>query len=321
MTFMVRGHVSRGQRVHLWVAAAAVLALGLAAPAMLRVARSSSPAPVWPDACLDCHEAEAHALSGTAHDPAAVASCLGCHAGPATDRHLEDPDASPAVNPGTLRADSLTAVCAACHAHPHALNLYERDPHAEADLSCLACHRVHGNEHTGLLRDPEPDLCLECHSSVRGDFALVSRHPVDEGVVACSDCHLSAAQSAKQRVATGPGGTCVSCHAVFAGPFPFEHQAAVDYSTEEGGCLNCHAAHGSTQPRLLRQPYEAPHYDLCTQCHVVPGHVNNANHGTLFAGVACNECHVDVHGSYESRHLLSPALQAQGCFALGCHQF
>ena len=56
------------------------------------------------------------------------------------------------------------------------------------------------------------------------------------------------------------------------------------------------------------------------QCHSIPKHMNNVNHGTQWAGVPCNECHVDVHGSYESRHLLDPALGSQGCFAVGCHQ-
>ena len=32
------------------------------------------------------------------------------------------------------------------------------------------------------------------------------------------------------------------------GPFPYEHQATLDYSTEEGGCMNCHSPHGSAQP-------------------------------------------------------------------------
>jgi predicted CXXCH cytochrome family protein len=150
---------------------------------------------------------------------------------------------------------------------------------------------------------------------------MPSHHPVTEGVVECSDCHLSTAQSAKQRVATGPGGTCTTCHAMFEGPFPYEHQAAVDYSTEEGGCLNCHAAHGSTQPRLLKQSYESPDFGLCSQCHVVPKHQFNVNHGSAFAGLPCSDCHVDVHGSYDNAKLLDPALSVQGCTVAGCHQF
>jgi hypothetical protein len=28
---------------------------------------------------------------------------------------------------------------------------------------------------------------------------------------------------------------------------------------------------------------------------------------------------VDIHGSYSNRLYLTPALEAQGCFAVGCH--
>ena len=70
--------------------------------------------------------------------------------------------------------------------------------------------------------------------------------------------------------------------------------------------------------RLLRQPLESG--GLCMNCHVVPKHQFNSNHGSMWAGLPCLQCHVDVHGSYESRHLLDPGLAAQGCFAAGCHQ-
>jgi hypothetical protein len=41
-------------------------------------------------------------------------------------------------------------------------------------------------------------------------------------------------------------------------------------------------------------------------------------HGTRWAGMACNDCHVDVHGSFTSRLFLSESLR--GCFNSGCHQ-
>lgn len=272
-------------------------------------------------ACLECHESEASAMSGTAHDVASrrVVDCLSCHSD-VNPGHLEEPEDFPVPDLETMRSDSLTNRCATCHAHPHSLNMIERDPHEVAGLSCAACHRVHDDRHLGLLQNEQTTMCFSCHPSHKGEFAMPSHHPVMEGVVACSDCHIAVAQSSKQRTGSGAGTACTTCHAVFEGPFPFEHQAAVEYSTEEGGCLNCHAAHGSAHPRLLKQPYEAPNFAVCSQCHVVPGHQFNANHGSMWAGVPCNECHVDVHGSYESRHLLDPGLAVQGCFAMGCHQ-
>jgi hypothetical protein len=51
----------------------------------------------------------------------------------------------------------------------------------------------------------------------------------------------------------------------------------------------------------------------------VPLHNYNSQHGDAWAGVACAECHTDIHGSYTSRIFATPALEAQGCFAAGCH--
>jgi len=311
-------HGTTGRRV---VFVCLIIGAWIGSAAAFFAAPSSERGDLTDAACLECHQSDAAALVGTAHDTAAarVVSCRGCHAG-IDPAHLEDPEENPAPDLETMAADSLTRACATCHAHPHTLNLYERDPHEAAGLSCNACHRVHDNRHLGLLIDDETNLCFSCHPATKGDFAMPSHHPVLEGVVACRECHIEVAQSAKQRVATGTGNTCTVCHARFQGPYPFEHAAAVEYSTEEGGCNTCHAAHGSAQPRLLKQPYDGPDFALCAQCHVVPGHQFNANHGAMWAGVPCSDCHVDVHGSYESKHLLDPSLATQGCFLAGCHQ-
>jgi len=274
-------------------------------------------------ACIECHDTDAAALVGTAHDVVAhgVVSCMSCHAG-TPPAHLDEPEENTAFNPEQSSADSLISRCTDCHADAHALNLFERDPHRDAGLACASCHRVHdATPHAGLLVDEEPQLCFSCHATQKADFAMPTHHPVIEGVVRCSDCHQSVAQSAKQHVPSGPSETCTLCHAMFEGPFPFEHAAAVDYSTEEGGCLNCHAPHGAPNPRLLKQSYQSPDFALCSQCHVVPKHQFNSQHGSQWAGVPCNDCHVDVHGSYDNQNLLDPGLVAQGCFVAGCHAY
>jgi predicted CXXCH cytochrome family protein len=103
-------------------------------------------------------------------------------------------------------------------------------------------------------------------------------------------------------------------------PFPYAHQATVDYSVEEGSCLNCHEAHGANLPVLLKQPYGGSEYQLCTQCHSVPPKHNYNNfHGSQWQGLPCSNCHVDIHGSYTSRWFLGPEADAQGCTRLGCH--
>ena len=145
--------------------------------------------------------------------------------------------------------------------------------------------------------------------------------PVADNVVRCSECHVTIFQDRKQGVYSGPSKTCFQCHRRMIGPYPFQHQATVDYSTEEGGCMNCHAPHGSANPRILRQPYDLTNQALCNACHSVPLHQNNNFHGTQWAGVPCSDCHVDIHGSYDNRNLLDPSLQVPGCFDNGCHAY
>jgi DmsE family decaheme c-type cytochrome len=202
----------------------------------------------------------------------------------------------------------------------HQQNMLEKNIHVDNDVNCSGCHKVHESTRPGLLKAAEFDLCLDCHSEVEGQFAMPFRHPVNDEIVACSECHLTLDAMTRELSLNGVNSACMDCHNEFQGPFPFEHQATVDYSTEEGGCLNCHDPHGSSQPRMLTQPYEPPHFQLCTQCHSVPpGHNLNTQHGTMWAGVSCNECHTDIHGSYTSRNFLSESLRGQGCFNAGCH--
>ena len=272
--------------------------------------------------CLDCHDNGMQSLMGSAHDLGvgkAGVTCLSCHIDADGD-HLDDDEILP-FNPASQSVTETSKVCMSCHVGFHATNSLERDPHGADAVNCTGCHKLHDNNKVGLLADDEPELCFGCHAGVEGEFYLPSRHPVTDHVVRCSDCHLEIFQDRKQGVYSGPSATCFQCHARFRGPFPFQHQAAVDYSTEEGGCLNCHAPHGSTQPRLLKQPYDVTNQALCASCHFVPRHENNSFHGTQWAGVPCSDCHVDIHGSYFNRNLLDPGLQSQGCFNAGCHGY
>ena len=91
-------------------------------------------------------------------------------------------------------------------------------------------------------------------------------------------------------------------------------------STTPSPRSTCHAAHGSDQPRMMRQPYEPPHFQLCSQCHSVPPKHNlNSFHGDRWAGLPCSNCHVDIHGSYTSRWFLGKELEAEGCTRPSCH--
>ena len=277
--------------------------------------------------CLDCHAGQDSTLAATAHWSSkdshegadARVACTDCHAG--DRRHWEEsPTQFPMPNPSKLDARAEALVCASCHQNAHQQNMAERNVHTAANVGCSGCHSVHRSTHPALLKRAENGLCLDCHHDVEAQFARPYRHPVKDGVIKCSECHTSLAETGRQLSQNGTD-FCTKCHAEFQGPFPFEHQATLDHSTEEGGCLSCHEPHGSFQPRMLKQPYEAPHYQLCSQCHSVPRHNSNVMHGTQWAGKACNDCHTDIHGSYSGRLLLRESLQSEGCFNSGCHKF
>ena len=298
--------------------------------AVFGISRGASSAQDNPRAstvCLDCHSGQDTTLAGTAHWPStaphdgaeAWAACTDCHRG--DHRHWEeDPTSYPMTNPSKVTAKAEAQICATCHQNSHQQNMLERNVHAASDVSCSGCHRVHGSRQASLLKQAESGLCLGCHSDVAGQFARSYRHPVNDGIVKCSECHMTLDRTSRPLSNNGTN-VCGTCHADLAGPFPYEHPATLDYSTEEGGCLTCHDPHGSSLPRMFSQPYEPPHFQLCSQCHVVPGHNFNPMHGTAWAGKPCNDCHTDIHGSYVSQLFLSESLKAQGCFNVGCHQF
>lgn len=277
--------------------------------------------------CLDCHSGRDSTLAATMHalpkdaasGPGARVACTDCHSG--DRRHWEeDPKTYPMPNPAGMTAASEARVCATCHQTAHQQNMLEKNPHSANGVNCSGCHSVHGGTHTALLKLAEPQLCFSCHGSVAGQFAKPYRHPVNDGLVKCSECHTTLSETSRPLSKNGTN-VCLKCHGEFEGPFPFEHAAGLDFSTEEGGCLNCHEAHGSHLPRMLKQPYEAPHFQLCTQCHAVPRHNLNPMHGTTWSGKPCNDCHTDIHGSYSSHLFLRESLQSEGCFNAGCHKF
>ena len=276
--------------------------------------------------CLDCHDGYDEGLVLSPHqlpdedrdaDDAKIA-CTDCHQGDA--RHYEeDPEEYGMPVLSEMSAAEAGLVCSQCHLNDHQQTMMAENIHAQSDVNCSDCHQVHDNRRTSLLQNEQWDLCLSCHPAVEASFVQPYRHPVNDNIVSCSECHLSLDRAATGLASDGTN-VCTSCHMEFEGPFPFEHQATLGYSTQEGGCMACHEPHGSAEPRMLKQPYEPPHFQLCTQCHSFPARHNfNQQHGDRFAGLDCNACHTDIHGSYVSSKFLSESLEAEGCFTSGCH--
>jgi DmsE family decaheme c-type cytochrome len=81
----------------------------------------------------------------------------------------------------------------------------------------------------------------------------------------------------------------LSCHTERRGPFLWEHPPVME------NCLNCHEAHGSNNPQLLK--VRMPR--VCDTCHVTSRHPTTP---TLLNSVrdfnrGCTNCHAAIHGS------------------------
>ncbi|MFM8359424.1 MAG: cytochrome c3 family protein [Verrucomicrobiota bacterium] len=211
--------------------------------------------------------------------------------------------------PGATYVGSDT--CVQCHQEisrdfktaSHAL-LKAEGPHATL-VGCEGCHGP-GSKHAGTGGAPrtilnpnrKPDICLNCHLDLKGQFALPHHHPVPEGRMSCTDCH----NPHKGRAVPGDAHsmlnenqTCQQCHPAQRGPFVFEHEASRE------GCLTCHRPHGSVNPRLLTERNAT----LCLKCHfqqqVAGGQIliGGRDHAAFLSRGTCWSagCHEAVHGS------------------------
>jgi DmsE family decaheme c-type cytochrome len=235
--------------------------------------------------------------------------CEGCHG--AGEEHINAGGATSIPNAfSRLTPKQAIDVCLRCHGRDAERANIRRSDHTLASIACTRCHSIHhpASERYQLAR-PQTELCYSCHPSARADFALPVRHRVNEGVVACSDCHnphgsfaaswKMAARPRMVRQAFDSEQPCLKCHMDKRGPFVYEHPPV---RTE--GCSSCHVAHGSANSRLLRRPVV---FTLCLECHNgaagfgsrgrgIP--VEDSSHSMLDPRYQkCTSCHVRLHGS------------------------
>jgi DmsE family decaheme c-type cytochrome len=301
----------------------------LAAEASKQTSESSGPAAaaLSKDAvCTRCHdETESKpilAIYQTKHgvkaDPRAP-SCQSCHGD--SEKHLiGDPKqkgrAAPDVIFGTKKGASSgyepsetkaqNAACLSCHDKDAKRTRWLGGAHQVGDVACVSCHEIHNAHDNVRDRKTQPEVCYTCHQEQRAESDKVSHHPIDEGKVACSDCHNPHGSGGPKMLKKNTvNATCFTCHAEKRGPFLWEHQPVNE------NCTNCHTPHGSNIAPLLKS--RAPF--LCEECHDGP-HASQtpagpgaavgrpgANGGTTgfgnveFAGSACMNCHIMVHGS------------------------
>ncbi len=261
-----------------------------------------------------------------------------------------------------LRGD---AVCTACHDEadsPQLLAVGRTRHGVTADgrtPSCVSCHGESA-EHVGYkgsAKPPKPDrtfgkgtattaverndACLSCHQQEsRRHLWLGSAHESHD--VACSSCHrIHTAHDAVRDKRTQPE-VCFACHK--------EQRAQVNKQSHhpvlEGkvACSDCHNAHGSAGPKLMKRdsvvetcytchmekrgPFVHNHQpvnDDCGNCHMPHGTVAD-NLLKARPPLVCYQCH-SAHGTPGIAGIAPPATtsakvntfveQGRGC--LNCH--
>lgn len=267
-----------------------------AAPAQAKTAAPASSDYIGSEVCAACHESVVKGFANNPHTRMALMhgdhgiTCENCH-GPGKAHAQSGGDVSKIFDPAKEPAAKVNAMCLKCHAgtHPNFL----RSPHAKAGLSCISCHNIHDAKTSKyLLKAPQPQLCYQCHGDIKAKFNMPFHHPVNEGVVHCTDCHdvHGTFGNNNLRSTVDQNMICTKCHTDVRGPFVYEHAPV-----KGEGCLGCHSPHGSQNARMLNMPSINT---LCNQCHspVAESTVHGMGKGSAELA-PCTSCHTYIHGS------------------------
>jgi DmsE family decaheme c-type cytochrome len=193
--------------------------------------------------------------------------------------------------------EERNGVCLGCHQGGKRIH-WQMSAHDARGVACTSCHQIHAAHDKARDRHTQSEVCFTCHKDVRVQITKPSRHPIQEGKMACSDCHNPHGTAGfKMLKRDTVNDTCFQCHMEKRGPFLWNHQPV----TED--CSLCHNPHGTTNDSMLKM--RAPF--LCQQCHEGTSHRGNIP-STRFGdpadevgiGIAlargCVNCHTNIHG-------------------------
>jgi DmsE family decaheme c-type cytochrome len=295
----------------------AVSSVVLLAASASSFAQTPANAYVGPTACRTCHPNQWATFYKNPHfksvasgkEPPERTGCESCH-GPG-QRHVEQHGGKSTIVAFSEASPELVLdTCLRCHSQTLSRANIRRSSHTQNGVVCTNCHLIHNpTAPRRLLAKAQATLCYDCHPDVRAQFSMPFKHRVDEGFMACTDCHnphgafapswRMAALPRMTAQAKGNEEPCLTCHADKRGPFVFEHPAVrVD------GCGNCHVPHGSTNSRLLKRPVV---FTLCLECHNGADNFGRQANGVFPVAAThnfadsryqnCTACHVRIHGS------------------------
>lgn len=188
-----------------------------------------------------------------------------------------------------LKPGAKGKLCLACHvAFQEKMKLPFVHTPVKAG-SCSDCHNPHTSSHGKLLADDPNRICLKCHDGIVPAKARSIHKAVGEGN--CVKCHDPHAARYKNNLMQEGNALCFTCHKDIAEGVKgskFKHNPV------EKGCLNCHAAHASTEGDFLLKAGVPP---ICTRCHKTDGPSFAKQHQNYPVGKSrCTSCH-DPHGS------------------------
>lgn len=271
--------------------------------------KTAAPTYVGSETCAGCHEEHPKMLKGSVHSqtmaieekkPAKGNGCESCH-GPGS-LHAADPSKENILTFKTESTVRRSNACLACHGKKTGMMDFKRAFHRINMIACDQCHTTGDSKAFHSMRrgadlkrvSSAAALCAGCHTEVKADFSMPFRHRVNEGIVACQDCHREHGGFLNgRRGAAQFSEACVRCHPDKSGPFTFEH-----VPMRIGGCSSCHAPHGSANPRLLTRSEVRT---LCLECHTNTPAGHNLSQ-TRYQN--CTLCHRDIHGSNHDKRFL-----------------
>src|SRR5271166_4497745 len=147
---------------------------------------------VGTDTCATCHAEVSKKFASNPHSKMALmpgnhpgVTCENCHG--AGSQHVDGGgDVTKIFNPAKASAKEVDEKCLGCHQGQHAN--FERSAHGEGNVSCIGCHSVHaGADPEHLLKAAQPQLCFQCHTDAKPQFAMPFHHKVEEGLMQCTD--------------------------------------------------------------------------------------------------------------------------------------
>lgn len=268
-----------------------------------------------PQLCLSCHAAEK--VNKTHKVPVSRANCTSCHAphgstqrGMLSGRiqHAPFRESScsgchrAALGSRALLKGSAASLCYTCHADAEKrFGKAGTIQHgAVAQGLCTGCHDPHLSQARGLLRQPEPEICIGCHPAIRQKVTGKGAHgPAAEG---CAGCHEPHTAVRPKLLKSAVPGLCLGCHPLSEkkpgkpGSTSLPTVLAAKHlgaDLSKSACVSCHDPHGS----------ERPH-------HLASGSVHEP-----FGAGSCGACHAGSARKLVARDVRSLCLSCHGAVA------